>query len=135
MMSSATETRTLQRFATCREISISSTGPAHSRFVTHHAEPEGGTDPSARSPPSPNADKASGVDRNSASLITRSRQKMNVATPTQAGRIETGARVGVPLQSNLAIISCFVKGVKLSMSRPLAARTGRMCSGTSLLLR
>lgn len=35
-------------------------------------------------------------------------------------------------QSSLAIISCFVSGVKLSMSRPRDASSGLMCAGTSL---
>jgi hypothetical protein len=34
------------------------------------------------------------------------------------------------LQSNRAIISSFVIGVKLSISRPLAAKEARMCCGT-----
>lgn len=36
-----------------------------------------------------------------------------------------------PAQSSLAIMSCLAIGVKLSMSRPCAARTGLMCGGTS----
>lgn len=38
-------------------------------------------------------------------------------------------------QSNLAIISSFVIGVKLSISRPRAAKSARTCCGTSRELR
>lgn len=44
-------------------------------------------------------------------------------------------RAPVGAQSSLASISAFVNGVKLSMSRPSAARPGRRWGGTNLWLR
>lgn len=51
------------------------------------------------------------------------------------GPLATAAPSELVTQSSFAIISCFVSGVKLSMSRPSAAKIGFTCAGTSCAFR
>lgn len=71
-----------------------------------------------------------------AQLGTRSGRGRSLPEPRRAGEgykhmPTTLCLEARPAQSSFAIISCSVKGVKWSISRPCDASTGRMCAGTS----